>query len=293
MNYFDRGIRKIEAYTYTKRMKRLLCTDETVNTKPRDIEVIASLTSFPARFETLPLVIESIFRQTYKPDKICLYLDKNVTEDQIPEQLQKLRDKGLSIIIDGEGIGSQKKYYYAMIDNPDAVVITLDDDDLYRNDTIEKLMRSYKRYPECVSCMRAHEMVFGNENEIRPYKEWNFVSTKFAGNPRMDLLATGVGGVLYPPRCMSDKLFDLDMIHKLDCVSDDIWLKVMQILKGTRVIEVESKKRLANPLPTKSTRVGALTVDLGSYGRNDEHLKLLSEEYKIDLYKVVKEGESE
>ena len=290
MNYFDRGIRKIETYTYTKRMKRLLCTDETVNTKPRDIEVIASLTSFPARFETLPLVIESIFRQTYKPDKICLYLDKNVTEDQIPEQLQKLRDKGLSIIIGGEDIRSHKKYYYAMLDNPDAVVITFDDDDLYRNDTIEKLMRSYKRYPECVSCMRAHEMVFGNENEIRPYKEWNFVSTKFAGKPRMDLLATGVGGVLYPPHCMSDKLFDLDMIHKLDCVSDDIWLKVMQILKGTRVIEVESKKRLANPLPTESKRVGALTVGLESYGRNDEHLKLLSEQYNIDLYKVVKEG---
>lgn len=293
MNYFDRGLRKIETYTYTKRMKRLLCTDETVNTKPRENEVIASLTSFPARFETLPLVIESIFRQTYKPDKICLYLDKDVTEEQIPEQLLKLRAKGLSIIIGGENIRSHKKYYYAMLDNPDAVIVTFDDDDLYRCDTIEKLMKAYKRYPKCVSCMRAHEMVFGTRNEIRPYKEWNFVSTETPGKPRMDLLATGVGCVLYPPHCMSNELFNLDMIRKLDCVSDDIWLKVMQILKDTRVVEVESKKRLANPLPTKSTGVGALTVDLSSYERNDEHLKLLSEHYNIDLYKVAKAGEVE
>lgn len=292
MNYFDYGITKIETYAYTKRMERLLWTNETINTKSRDIEVIASLTSFPARFGVLPLVIESIFQQTYKPDKICLYLDKNVSVNQIPKQLEKLCDKGLSIIIGGENIRSHKKYYYAMLDNPEAIVVTFDDDNLYRKDTIEKLMKSYKQHPECVSCMRAHEMIFGDGNEIKPYKDWRFVSTKYAGKPRMNLLATGVGGVLYPPHCMSNELFNLDMIRKLDCVSDDIWLKVMQILKGTQVIEVESKKRLANPLPTKSTRIGALTVDFESYDRNDEHLKLLLEQYSIDLYKVMKSAKS-
>ena len=37
-------------------------------------EVIISLTSFPKRMKTLPLTLESLFRQTVKPTKIILWL---------------------------------------------------------------------------------------------------------------------------------------------------------------------------------------------------------------------------
>lgn len=54
----------------------------------------------------------------------------------------------------------------------------------------------------------------------------------------MDLLATGVGGILYPPHCMDNRLFDIEKIQQLCLYGDDIWLKAMQLLSGTPVVAI-------------------------------------------------------
>ena len=146
-----------------------------LNTKPRDKKIIVSLTSYPARFQDLHLVIKSIFTQTVLPDQIILYLDEGVEDSQIPNSLKDLESYGLSIIVGGADIKPHKKYYYAMKDNPESIIITVDDDNMYRPDTIEKLMNSYRKYPEAVSCLRAHRIIFDNNKKLLPYMSWDLV----------------------------------------------------------------------------------------------------------------------
>ena len=67
-----------------------------VNTVQRERKIIVSLTSFPARFEKLHLVIRSLLVQTMPPDAIILYLDDDVEE--LPDSLRKLEKYGLHLL---------------------------------------------------------------------------------------------------------------------------------------------------------------------------------------------------
>ena len=287
MKIVDKILRKIETVMYLLYLKSMRRFKKTLNRSKRDAKIIASLTSYPARFPDLYIVIESIFRQSIKPDKILLYLDKNVNENDLPNALKKLQEYGLSIIIGGENIKPHKKYYYAMKENPGCIVITFDDDNIYRRNTISRLMKSYRKYPNAVSCMRAHRMVFDNDKKLLKYNDWDLVCTEFADEPRMDLLATGVGGVLYPPNCMHNDLHRLDLIEALSLNADDIWLKIMQILNGTPVVSVTKSSRIANPLPVKSRSISALAVGNVSQSANDIYLNNLADYYGFNYYKKL------
>lgn len=112
-----------------------------------DYEVILSMTTYPKRMETLPIVIESLLRQTVKPTKFQLWL----AEEQYPDKAALLRDmktyteRGLEIMF-CEDLKSHKKYYYAMKDNPDAIVITVDDDIIYPESMLEKLLKTHQKH---------------------------------------------------------------------------------------------------------------------------------------------------
>lgn len=277
----------IEKRCYTAFMKVCAKTNKHLNTASRDKQIVVSLTSFPARFKYLYLVIESIFRQTVKPDRICLYLDKGIDKLSLPVELLNLEKYGLEIIIGGAQIKPHKKYYYAMQENPDSIIITVDDDHIYRRDVIEKLMRSYNRYPHDVSCMRAHRIQFNSDHSVKVYNDWDYECRKYIMQPRMDLIATGIGAVLYPPHCLPKDAFNLKDIQELSLAADDIWLKVMEMLNGTKVVAVEDKK--VNPIPVDTIDVTPLAAQNVNESKNDVYLKNLIEKYGINLYEMVAE----
>ena len=75
---------------------------------------IVSFTSFPARINNVWLVVESILRQTQKPDMIILWLSKKQFSslDVLPKSLLNLQKRGLTIKLKDEDFRSHKKYYY-------------------------------------------------------------------------------------------------------------------------------------------------------------------------------------
>ena len=84
-----------------------------VNTVQREQKIIVSLTSFPARFEKLHLVIRSLLVQTMPPDVIVLYLDYDDV-DALPNSLKELEKYGLQIEWRPGRMKPHKKYYYAI-----------------------------------------------------------------------------------------------------------------------------------------------------------------------------------
>ncbi len=200
---------------------------------------IISLTSYAERLPTLSLCLSSIFSQTVCADKVILFLSDTLSDQMLPSDLQALKKRGLHIEYIQDDIGPHSKYFYAMQLFPKDIIITLDDDVIYNDNLIQLLISSYKKYPYAVSAGRVHKISFDENGSLNPYRQWIF-EYPVTSVPRLDLFATGVGGVLYPPNCMSKETFHKEAIKKYCLWADDIWLKFMQLLKETPVV-------LANP----------------------------------------------
>ncbi len=192
--------------------------------------IIVSLTSFPARIPTLWKVIECIFRQTIKPDKIVLYLTESQIGDieKLPSSLLQLKSRGLEIKLCKEEIRSHTKYFQAFQDFPNDIVITVDDDLFYRSDLIENHLRWHAKYPNAIIANWAKEII----STTPLYREWPDVKHASISNR---YLLLGVGSVLYPPHCIYKDVFNVDMIRNLCLTADDIWLTCMALLAKTPI----------------------------------------------------------
>lgn len=202
-------------------------------TEVREQKIVVSLTTTPSRIRGVSCAIGTMLRQTMKPDRIVLVLSKTEMEGvALPYWLRKQQECGVEILY-REDLGPHTKYYYMLKDEPNQLVITIDDDVLYRKNVIELLFQSYQKHPDAVSALRTHLITFDTAGEINPYNIWRQRWSELIDVPSMRLFATGVGGVLYPPHCMHEDVFDSEKFKKLCFGQDDLWLKIMQIMNNT------------------------------------------------------------
>lgn len=208
---------------------------------PRKEKVIVSLTSHPGRIRTVSKCIDSILKQKTKPEKILLWLSEeqfSKKEQDLPEDLLRLqlKHKLFEIRWAKEDLGPHKKYFYTMQEYPDHPIIIIDDDAEYDDTMILKLMKSYKKHPHSISCMRANLITFNKDKTVKPYSLWIKDFDMFLDIPCWNLLPVGVGGVLLPPGCLPKEAFDVEAILKNCLYCDDLWLKAMEIYDGYDVV---------------------------------------------------------
>lgn len=226
--FFPSGIH--EYIDYLKYYFKALKTIKKYNlTNDNVYDIIVSLTTYPKRIKIAGIVIASLMNQTIKPKKIVLTLaDSQFPKKKLPLIINKAVKSGLEIIW-SDDLRSHKKYYFVMQKYPEDIIITVDDDNYYYENTLEVLYNSYKKYPNAVSCIFAHKIEI-NDNKFQPYNTWK--NDLPSDIPSTNILAVGVGGVLYPPHSLNAELFNDEFI-KENCISiDDIWLKTMEILNN-------------------------------------------------------------
>jgi hypothetical protein len=85
-----------------------------LNREARDRKITVSLTSYPARFATLDIVLKRLMDQTMKPDRLILYLDDHIPPSQVPEAVRDLARFGLEIQFVPYDLKPHKKYFFAM-----------------------------------------------------------------------------------------------------------------------------------------------------------------------------------
>lgn len=192
--------------------------------------IIVSLTSYPVRIPDLWKVIETILRQTVKPDKIILYLTKSQigSVDKLPTSLLNLQKRGLEIELLEEEIRSHTKYFGAFKQYPDDIVITVDDDLFYRTDLIANLLKWHEKYPDAIIANWVKEILPTTDK----YKEWPDGNVPKVSNR---FLLLGVSSVLYPSHCMYKDIFNVEMIKNLCLTADDVWLSCMALLQKTPI----------------------------------------------------------
>ena len=210
------------------------------------IDFVISLTSYPSRINSVHLTVQSLINQTLKPKKIILYLAKQQfvrQEEDLPPQLRNLQKShtNFEVRFVDDDIRPHKKYFYSMQEFKEIPVVIVDDDMIYDRDLCKYLIESYRKWPNCVSCTRANLMTFNQKGLPRIYAAWPMNYRLLLDIPSFQLLPTGVGGVLYPPKSLPAETFDIEKI-KNECIDgDDLWLKFMTLKNGIKSVCIKEK----------------------------------------------------
>jgi hypothetical protein len=203
------------------------------------MKVVVSLTSFPAAVGFAAQAVKSILAGSVLPDRVVLYLaDTQFPGRDVPAEIEDLTENPLfEVRWTQDDIRSYKKLVPALHDFPDAVIVTVDDDVWYHRNLLRDLLRWHAREPRAIFANRAKRMKPG-----APYKKWkkyrwyNFLFRRLVFDPRN--IQTGVGGVLYPPHSLDEKMIDPKLFMSIAPTQDDIWFWAAATMKGTPVVPV-------------------------------------------------------
>lgn len=255
-----------------------IADDEDLNQKGK---IIVSLTTKPERIKKTWLVAESILRQKKRPDGLILYLAKDEfqTESDLPRSILSLRKRGLKIIFVEENLRPHNKYFHTMCSYPKADVLTVDDDKIYSSDLISHLVEYSNRYPRSI-CAVLVRRIKVKDRLVNSYLNWE-ISMKNEG-PSHGLLSLGVGGVLFPAGSLHSALFDVRRLKEQALLTDDLWIKIMALKKGTKVASAAGMfdRPFISIVGLGKEQLMNLNV---LKGQNDIVFKDLIQSYQIDV----------
>lgn len=223
-------------YILTCDMKKNKLQDNRSNNK----RIIVSLTSFPARINRLWLVVETLMRQSIKPDMIILWLSNKQIDkmESLPKRLLKLQQRGLIIRFVNEDIRSHKKYFYALKEYPNDIIITVDDDVFYQSNILESLITTHKNNPNVI-CANHARLFQVDKNEQLKYSNFNSVTAINSKSEKY--IQIGIGGVLYPPNSLYKDVLNKELFMCLAPMADDLWLYSMARLNGNIIYKTSYK----------------------------------------------------
>lgn len=258
-----------------------------ITLKLRKIPIIVSLTSYPARINTLAATISTLLLQTIKPDQVILWLAESQfphREQNLPRALLRLTRFGLTIKWCND-IRSYKKLIPTLKEYPNAIIVTADDDVFYHPDWLKTLYDSYLEQPRAVHAHCVRKVYLSpSKDAFASYSFWKHDNTM--GRARFSALQIGVGGVLYPPHCFHPDILDETLFTQLAPNADDLWFWAMAILKGTPIVRVKNAMMPAVNYRANTTQ--ALCKQNLEGGANDFQLKKLAIHYP-ELIQVVRQ----
>lgn len=245
-----------------------------MNKKKEPLPVIVSLTSIPSRLNALDLVIKSILNQTHLPTKIVLWLHNDL-KNNIPNRLKKLPSSIFEIKFSTLDC-PHLKLLESLRAFPDSIIITCDDDLIYREKWLINLYQEHLKHPKDIIANGTYQIKLINYSSYSPYAEWR---KKDENINSKTTFAIGVLGVLYPPKWYPEIIFDTKLFLKLTPKNDDLWFKAMALLNKTATRQSDNKPK--EPIPIIGSQKIALKKDNVSKQRNDTQWAALSEYFNL------------
>lgn len=258
-----------------------------LNETQRDEVVIASLTSFPARIEFVYYAIKSLMIQTYKPDRIVLWLAEEQFEGKkLPMSLEKLMEYGLEIKWTKDYYG-HKKYKHAIEQQKiNEVVITFDDDIIYSPLCIERLIKKHKQFPDCVVCERAQAINI-QEGKLYNPGRWDTISNVGVKTPAYCLNPSPGGGCLIPYGAFYRDATKEEMFESLAYKNDDLWYMFMCAKNGTKIIKTRKFHKIFSLV--QGSQIVQMATENVKQCKNVEIMHGLIKEYP-DAWEKIRGG---
>lgn len=195
-------------------------------------QLVVTLTSYGRRAsKTVPHVLSSLLVQTKRPDRIVLWLDDvNFSSSCLPKRLADMRDNyGIEVRF-CEDIRSYKKLIPTLQLCPEDILVTVDDDLLYKRRLLEELYKAHLETPDMRLCSLAHEPVIV-DGVFAPYRKWKHNVMRHSINQVFPL---GGAGTLYPPHSLHTDVTNKSLFMNLAPQADDVWFWAMGELAGTK-----------------------------------------------------------
>ncbi len=233
--------------------------------------VVVSLTSYPARFQTLAWTLKALMRQTVRSDHTMLWLTAG-DEEQLPPEVLALRAEGLEIHAETAAIRVYTKSIPAIRSFPDAHVVTADDDMYYGPDWLSDMVALTA--PGRVVAHRAHRVKWRGA-ALAPYSDWDKNISGAIEGP--EVFGTGVGGVLYPPGALHPDVTREDLFTRLCPGADDIWMWWMARMAGSVVRHVGPPVRIVEWPGSQTQSLRALNH--GADAGNDRAIAAMTAQY--------------
>ncbi|WP_411031447.1 hypothetical protein [Spongiimicrobium sp. 3-5] len=241
----------------------------------KEVPVIVSLTSIPSRLKIVPIVIRSILDQTVMPSKIILWLNQDLKND-IPLSLRKLEGDIFEIKFSALNC-SHRKLIHSLALFPEAVIVTCDDDLIYRPTWLSRLYDEHTNMPGCIIANQTRYISYDSNGKLLPYKQWVYKEdTSFNQNA---VLPIGAGGVLYPPDRLYHKTTDVTLFLDLTPKADDLWFKAMSFLRGTPSITAKNAPK--KPIPIMGSQKQSLKKNNVDKDKNRTQWDAVSQYFEI------------
>ncbi|UCB46775.1 MAG: hypothetical protein JSV25_04970 [Spirochaetota bacterium] len=187
------------------------------------MKVIVSFTTIPDRINNIKKTLDSMEKQSVRPDTIYLNLP-NVCRRQkhkpyvIPDFLEENRN--VIIVKTDYDYGSSMKLLPALnrVSDPDTIIITIDDDHEYNEQFIATLLEYEKKFPDCALGFNGWNIKSLIENN-----KYDFIDETVKEPVQADVLE-GYRGVLYKKRFFDKTIFDYHGFPEAAFRVDDVWI---------------------------------------------------------------------
>lgn len=244
-------------------------------------DVVVSFTSFPKRIGSVWLVVDSMMRQDVPPAQVQLYLSEEEFPEgrsSLPKRLLKYTELGLDIRFRPDNLMPHNKYFYALQENKDKLVVTVDDDLYYYPNTISNLLKMHEQHPDCV-CSNTMKIIRYEGGSVLPYARWERPIEQV---PVSKLnIALGFNGALYPTALFehADRMFDKEAIRELSLKADDLWLKALETVYGIDVTNGDYSPSSVSIVGSQA--VSLMSTNTGENAQNDVQWARLEERYGL------------
>lgn len=201
--------------------------------------VIVTLTTIPTRLisvydDDIMSCLDSLFNQTYQDFEIHFnipYILKQTGEEYIiPDRILKLQNEKFKIFrTDDLGAATKLIPTVERINDPETIIIVVDDDIVYHKDMIKEHIQNRIKWPECpvgYDGMRAKDSNFGDSRD--------YFFTGLHMNSRVDILQH-YRSVSYKRRFFEDDFFDF-VKENISWDDDLIYAAYFSFKKRDRIV---------------------------------------------------------
>jgi hypothetical protein len=207
-------------------------------------------------------------------------LSEHLRGQSLPASLQRTVKRGAEIIYCRD-VGPHTKYfpYLELVEKFEHPLVTVDDDIIYAPYMLEKLVDAWHSMSNFIHCHRARRINFV-DLQLAPYKSWAMCRST---EPSFENFATGVSGVIYPPRFLFALKVAGDSFLQCCPKADDIWLNVNALRAGFPVRQIKAQAIHFCEIPF-SRRTALFKTNLHGE-KNDEQIRATYTSEDIPLMK--------
>ncbi len=245
-------------YQRARRLRRRDAPARPAHARPE--RVIVSLTTVPDRIPHLLPALRSLRDQSWPADRVLLAWPRHSIRNGVaypaPPELPAWVE-----ILSCEDQGPATKLLPALLAEPDALIVVVDDDVIYPYDFIETLLSAWRQSPNAVVGWRGWKF----EGNVDP-RHLDHVFATAVTKPQDVHVLMGTWGYLVPARLLNADVHEFDSWPPEVRWCDDVWICGHLARAGI------SRKVIAGkglPIESRASGIAALTFGINRSGHND------------------------